>query len=51
MKTFVIFLLSLTVMLFVQYIQQETSIEAISFSVASGIGFFGLLHDYVVREI
>lgn len=51
MKTFVIFLLSFTVTLFVQFAQEETSLGAIGFSVASGFTAFGLMHDKLVRKI
>lgn len=51
MKTFVIFCISFTIVLFVQWAQQETSLGAIGFSVCSGMGAFALMHDKLVRKI
>jgi len=51
MKTFVIFCISFTIMLFVQFAQEETSLNAIGFSVASGMAAFIFMHDKLVRKI
>ena len=51
MKTLGILIISIVIMVLVQVAQEETSLEAIGFSVCSGFVAFIFMHDKLVRGI